>query len=64
MSPAPAGDIDLDLNFILTRIETLLFFDSVLHDTISMALYESQTNIAGEDGYGEYTSNDVRFPPG
>lgn len=41
MSPAPAGDIDLDLNFILTRIETLLFFDSVLHDTISVAHYES-----------------------
>lgn len=48
MSPAPAGDIDLDLNFILTRIETLLFFDSVLHDTISVALYESHRPILQE----------------
>lgn len=48
MSPAPAEDIDLDLNFILTRIETLLFFDSVLHDTISVALYESHRPILQE----------------
>lgn len=48
MSPALAGDIDLDLNFILTRIETLLFFDSVLHDTISVTLYESHRPILQE----------------